>query len=461
MMTRRELIQTFGMMAVARNLRGLAPDLTTRMLGRTGRRVVPFALGGQASLQWTSPFIDAPDIIVRAVELGVNYLDSANAYGPSQMNYGQAFRRLHLRPDDPQYNRALREKLFLATKTGRRVAVDKANPTAPTAVDELKRSLTQIFGDGKGFIPEGAYLDSIQMHNITTLQQVDLLYENFDRRDDRTVDRLGALAAMLDFRDGTNVTGLNPEKRRWIRHIGVTGHQSSPVLMNALQRDTSNILDTLLVALNANDRRYLCQQNNVLPLAAAKGMGVIAMKVFADGAIYGKEKRFSRSPDDVRLTVGTPGGVPCSDLVRYSLAQPGVTCAIVGIGWTNRENPQDDQIAVNLAASQADRASQAELRRIESDVAAQHGPDTNYFQEKSRGGVVQPTEVKITPEGDHVIISWNSALAGPDPLRSYQIYSGDRLLDELPFRPQTTPAPLTHVMLAAHVGDGPVRVVAK
>ena len=94
-----------------------------RLLGRTGRMVVPLALGGQASLQWTGPEIDAPDIIVRAVQLGVNYLDSANAYGPSQTNYGEAFRRLNLAPSGPAYDSTLRRSLFVATKTGRRYAV--------------------------------------------------------------------------------------------------------------------------------------------------------------------------------------------------------------------------------------------------------------------------------------------------------------------------------------------------
>lgn len=458
-MTRRELMQVFGLMAVARNLRGVAVDLKDRVLGRTGKRVVPFALGGQASLQWTSPGIDPADIIVRAVELGVNYLDSANAYGPSQVNYGEAFRRLHLVPGDPQYNAALREKLFVATKTGRRYAIDRTQPTARTAVEEVKRSLTQMFGDGQGAIPDGAYVDSIQMHNITSLQQVDQIYENFDRRDDRTVERLGALAAMLDFRDGTNVTGLNPEKRRWIRHIGITGHQSSPVLMNALQRDTSNILDTLLVALNANDRRYLCHQNNVLPLAAAKGMGVIAMKVFADGVFYGKEPRFSRTPADVCMSVGKDGAIPSADLVRYPLAQPGVSCAIIGIGKINRDSSQSDQIVANLAASQMDTASARDLARIENDVASRHGVETNYFQERARG-VVQPSGVTTSLEGERLTVRWQGALAGPDPLRSYRLYAGDRQIAAIRYRPQTSLAPLAHTVAASDVGDAPVRVVA-
>ncbi|MGP8245670.1 MAG: hypothetical protein ACLQVN_14275 [Bryobacteraceae bacterium] len=71
----------------------------------------------------------------------INYLDTANAYGPSQVNYGEAFRRLHLTPTDTNYDLALRERLYLATKTGCRFALDPAG-AGPTAVDELKRSLT-------------------------------------------------------------------------------------------------------------------------------------------------------------------------------------------------------------------------------------------------------------------------------------------------------------------------------
>ena len=85
-----------------------------------------------------------------------------------------------------------------------------------------------MFGDGKGSIPDGAYLDAIQIHNLTTLEQVDQIYEGFAERTTRRPERIGALAGLLDYRDGTNYTGLNPEHRRYVRHIGITGHLSSP-----------------------------------------------------------------------------------------------------------------------------------------------------------------------------------------------------------------------------------------
>ena len=130
MISRRNVLRLLGTLPAAGYLttnHGAWAETATerlpkRLLGRTGRWVTPLALGGQASLQWTAPGIDAPDIIVRAVQLGVNYLDSANVYGPSQMNYGEAFRRMHLAPGTADYNPALRESLYIASKTRERFA---------------------------------------------------------------------------------------------------------------------------------------------------------------------------------------------------------------------------------------------------------------------------------------------------------------------------------------------------
>jgi aryl-alcohol dehydrogenase-like predicted oxidoreductase len=129
------------------------------------------------------------------------------------------------------------------------------------------------------------------------------------------------------------------------------------------------------VALNANDRNYCSHQYNVIPVAVAKGMGVIAMKAFADGVFYGKAARFSNSAADVVLTVGRPGAVEPADLVRYPLSVPGVGVLITGIGMI-------DQLAANFEAALADVATETERRRTESAVAGLHGTATNYFQDK-------------------------------------------------------------------------------
>ena len=463
MLTRREMLLALGAMPLAglvgksRLYAEAVKELPRRLLGRTGREVVLLGLGGQGSLQWTKPGLDPADIIVRAVQLGVTYLDTSNIYGASQEHYGEAFRRLHLTPGDPHYNAALRESLFLNSKAHQRFGREPFK-TGLTAVDELKRSLTQIFGDGQGFIPEGAYLDSFQVHNLSLPEQVDEIFEGMAERGSRMPERIGVVAAMLDYRDGTDHTGLNPEKRRYIRHLGLTGHWNSAVLMRALRRDTENIFDTLLVALNANDRLCLPHQNNVLPLAVAKGLGVIAMKVFADGAFYGKPSRNTKDYTEVVSSVGRPDAIAYSDLVRYSLSLPGVSCAVVGIGHVDRDRPEKDQLVANLAAARMDMPSAIERRRIEREAAARHA-GTNYFQDNSLG-LVQPSDIRARRDSDRVVVEWNTALAGADPIRSYEIRSGDRLLLAVPYRPQLTEAPLSVSVPASEIGPEGVTVVA-
>jgi hypothetical protein len=229
--------------------------------------------------------------------------------------------------------------------------------------------------------------------------------------------------------------------------------------MSALRRDAGNIIDTLLVALNANDRLCSSHQNNVLPLAVSRGLGVIAMKVFSDGAFYGKQPRFSRAPEDVILSVGKPDAISYADLVRCPLSLPGVSCAIIGTGQINRDKPESDQLVANLAAALKDMPSEAERRRVEKEAETRHGASTNYFQEK-QPGIVQPSDVRVTRDGDRAVIQWNTALAGPEPLRSYEIFAGNRLLLSLPFRPQLTEAPLAASLPSSAIGADTVTVVA-
>jgi hypothetical protein len=123
MLSRREILGILGALPAA-GIFGTghvyaqaAKKIPRRVLGRTEFPVVPLALGGIGCIARPVEELDPADIIVRAIQLGINYLDSANAYGPCQMHYGEAFRRLHLTPSDPNYNAALRQSLFVNSKT--------------------------------------------------------------------------------------------------------------------------------------------------------------------------------------------------------------------------------------------------------------------------------------------------------------------------------------------------------
>jgi aryl-alcohol dehydrogenase-like predicted oxidoreductase len=121
-------------------------------------------------------------------------------------------------------------------------------------------------------------------------------------------------------------------------------------MMEMIQRDDRDILDAMLVAINANDPLNFNIQYNVIPVAAAKNMGVIAMKVFADGAMYSKEATWSRRPEHVVRTVGTTA-LPSRPLIEYTLTTPGVSTAIIGIGQI-ADDPRGCQLQQNLSAAQ-------------------------------------------------------------------------------------------------------------
>jgi len=55
--------------------------MPTRNLGKTGYKVGIFSLGGQAALEKANNFDVAVPIVERALDLGVNYLDTSSIYG--------------------------------------------------------------------------------------------------------------------------------------------------------------------------------------------------------------------------------------------------------------------------------------------------------------------------------------------------------------------------------------------
>jgi aryl-alcohol dehydrogenase-like predicted oxidoreductase len=423
---------------------------TTRKLGRTGFEATTLGLGGQASLQWTPSGVEPEQIILKAFDLGVNYFDTSNVYGPSQSNYGEAFRRLHLIPGTAGYDEAKRRAIFLAGKTflrwgkGSRPGVRSFTngPRGSTAVDDLKRTLSQIFGDGEGYYPPGAYVDLFQTHFLASMMEVEAIYEGLDDTHPEA-ERIGALAALVDYRDGTNRTGLNPKEEKLIRHIGISGHHS-PVLMECLQRDEQNIIDTLLVTFNANDRLYFNQQYNVIPVAVAKDMGIIAMKVFADGAMYTKEATWSRRPEHVVRSVGSPS-LPSRMLVEYVLSTPGIATAIIGIGQIDDE-PRRCQLGQNLSAAQIrpESLSQTEREAIEHKGADVKGGQTNYFQPPAEplGPPREPAVAQQRRDRQRIArLTWHTAYAADQPIRHYQIRRDNRKVGQVEHQPQTTKSP--------------------
>ncbi|MFC1552389.1 aldo/keto reductase [Candidatus Latescibacterota bacterium] len=455
--SRRKFLQASSTAAVAApflNCGGIkVPHLMKRTFGKLNFPVTTFGLGGQASIQWTPDDVDPVKIILKAFDSGVNYYDTSNVYGPSQMNYGKAFRELHLIPGRPGYDESLRRSIFLTSKTLLRWAKGgwenddirsvTNGPEGSKTLDDVRRTLSQIYGNGNGNYPQGAYIDMVLIHTLTTLPEVEALYEGLDNPDPKA-ENIGALAALRDVRDGTNRTGLNPKEEKLIRHIGFSGHSSAPVMMEMIRRDTDNILDGMLIAINANDRLNLNMQYNVIPVAHAKNMGIIAMKAFADGAMYTKEATWSREPKHVVRTVGS-STLPSRPLVEYSLTTPGIHTAIIGIGQISGTDAEC-QLVNNIASAQVnpDGLSERDRREIENMTRSIKDGKTNYFQ-IAEGGLTPPRKIAAEQEmlngRRSVKLTWHTAYAGDEPLAHYEIIRDNTKIVEISHRPQTTNEP--------------------
>ena len=408
-----------------------------RVLGKTGFEVTTLGLGGQASLQWTPADVDPVKIILKAFDLDINYFDTSNVYGPSQVNYGKAFQLKKLIPGISGYDDELRQAIFLTSKTTER--------NADGAVSDLHRSLSQMFGDGNGNYPEGAYLNMMLIHSISYRRHVDLVYGGLDNPN---AEQTGALTALRDYRDGTNFTGLNPGNKKLIHHIGFSGHFDPSVNMYMIQCDHTNLLDAMLIPVNANDKLNFNMQYNVIPLARARNMGVIAMKVFADGAMYTKPAEWSTSAEHVIRTVGSQS-LPSSSLIKYSLTTPGVHLAIIGIGQIS-DNEADCQLCNNLTAAQIlpEGLSESERTAIEDLAKVVKGGNTNYFQE-TFSPLTAPKDVSVEQINENNVrkafISWNTAYAGDAPLKTYEIWRDGIRINEIPYAPQITTYPFKYL----------------
>ncbi len=427
----------------------------TRSFGRLNFDVTTLGLGGQGSLQWTPEGVDPVKILLKAFDLGVNYFDTSNAYGPSQINYGKAFRELSLIPGQPGFSEKLRRSIFLTSKTMVKFGKGPYNAEGVWSwsdggeeyrvADDLKRTLSQIFGDGKGNYPKGTYLDMMMVHNITSENDIDSIYVGYDKTDPRD-ERIGALATLIDFRDGTNLTGLNPKEEKLIRHIGFSGHKSPELMMEMIQRDHRDVFDGMLVAINTNDRLYFNMQHNVLPVAAAKNLGVIAMKVFSDGAMYTKKAVWSRKVEHLVHGVGSKQ-LPRRMLIQYPLTAPNVHTAITGIS----DIADDDmrcQLKQNLSAAQIspDDLSNTNRLEIEQKTAQVKNGETNYFQDQAIPlSPPRDFHVKQTYKADtrSAILNWNNAFAGRDPIAFYEIRRDKQKINQIAYRPQTTLSPFT------------------
>ncbi len=219
--------------------------LPTRPLGRTGFRPTMLALGGVKYNKRSDAH--AAEVVHRALDLGINYIDTAHTYEGSERKIGLVMAER-------------RDEVFLATKSLKR---DRDGMAA-----EIEQSLERLQTDR---------LDCVQIHDLANEEQLG-----------QVTGKDGALRAIEEFRENGAV-----------RFVGVTGHRNPQILVKALEVYP---FDILLVALGAMQAAVRPFYQHVVPVAREKGVGVVGMKVMAHGW-FGE---VGLAEDALRFVLGLP-----------------------------------------------------------------------------------------------------------------------------------------------------------
>ena len=231
-MDRRTFLQ-LSSMALSAQLEALADvQMPMTTLGKSGLKVSRITLGGFHMRNRGEK--QGIEIIHRAIDLGINFLDSAHKYhnGESDVTYGKAL------------TGGRRQKILLMTKAQLR---DRAG-----AMRQLEESLTRMKTD---------YLDLWQCHEVATHKEVDQI--------------LGPNGSLEAF--------VQAKKQGKVRHIGFTGHHDPTVHERLL--NSFDGWETVQCPVNLIDPHYLSFINSVLPKFRKKGLGILAMKSNAIGEI--------------------------------------------------------------------------------------------------------------------------------------------------------------------------------
>src|SRR5512136_816281 len=203
--------------------------METRPFGKTGRSFPILSFGGQRIVDAHNCTEDeAIEIVNTAIDRGIRYFDTAWIYSE-----GQAETRMG------KVVKHRRSEMWIATKTW--------DTTRDGARRQLETSLSRLQTD---------HVDEWRLHNVWDHARLDAF-----------TGKAGALEAAIQARE----EGM-------VRRISISCHSDPQILVEALNRFP---FDSALVALSALDHFILSFAEEFLPVANAKGVAVIGMKVMA------------------------------------------------------------------------------------------------------------------------------------------------------------------------------------
>ncbi len=234
-----------------------------RILGRTGWAISAIGFGGIKLPRIGGK--ESETLLTRALDRGINFIDTADCYGDSEEKIGQALKKR-------------RKEFYLSTKVDER--------DGPGVRAKLERCLRRL---------RTSWIDLLLFHDVRGGE-----YEKI-------------------FSSGGLEELKKAQKEGKVSQIGISIHNSLSMMRRAIE---SGAFSALMVAYSALDEDRLTA--DLLPLAAAKGVGLVAMKPLAGGRLgnipsRGWDRSFFK------------GESPAQVALRYVLANPHITCAIPGM----------------------------------------------------------------------------------------------------------------------------------
>ena len=295
-------------------------SMPMRTLGKTGLKVSTLSFGGGSKFlkcqKWEA-------MLERAVELGINFFDSASEYQGSGYPGGGSL------GSEGRFGRILpkyRDKVIICTKFSSRDVNEAAK--------EFEQSLKLMKTD---------YVDVLMTHGL-------------DMTDKPAVFEKGLYSLMLKQKEqGT---------AKFIGFSSMDSSQRSKEIM--LKFD----IDVAMLAMNPT--RYGDYAKVAMPAARRKNVGVVAMKVlrWLVGVDLGAEKLQEHTSFRKGRTSGT---VTAKELVYYDLAQKGVGSCVIGQEKIE-ELEENVRLVKEFEANRKAKKVAVDYKELEERLACCAGP---------------------------------------------------------------------------------------
>jgi aryl-alcohol dehydrogenase-like predicted oxidoreductase len=262
------------------------PIMERRRLGRTDIDASVLGFGGSEIGYENASARTVATLLGKAIDAGLNVIDTAECYADSETLIGGALGER-------------RRDVFVFTKCGHPNGWGSDNWSATSIVKSIERSLTRLRTDR---------VDLVQLHSCS----------------------------LAELERGDCIVGLERARERGLtRYIGYSGDGDA-----ARYAIESGRFDTLQTSVSVADQQAITL---TLPLAQARGMGVIAKRPIANVAW-----RYARRPAEsyhqpywsrlraLEYPFLKDDAAAVATALRFTLAVPGVHTAIVGTSKPER-----------------------------------------------------------------------------------------------------------------------------